>query len=160
MQEGWQAASDSDADVHLEGDELNPHFSYDDEDKHVRHQVWMLDAVTAVERVARRTPIGPGDLRSVAAWARRIPRYGRYGTIRATRMPLNCYVRSRPEMMWTLTVKGTFCASPACRIGARGRSRWTRRTWTLIDEHMQVYPQPYTIQYLGYKPGEVALSFR
>ena len=32
--------------------------------------------------------------------------------------------------------------------------------WTVTDEHMTKYPQPYTIQYSGYKKGELALSFR
>ena len=30
---------------------------------------------------------------------------------------------------------------------------------TATDEHMQVYPQPYTIEYYGYHPDKVALSF-
>src|SRR6185312_6749651 len=51
VQEAWQRAADSDADVHLEGDELNPHFAYDDEDAHVRHQVWFLDGVTALNEM-------------------------------------------------------------------------------------------------------------
>ena len=54
-QEAWQAASDSDAKIDLDDPSLNPHFAYDDEDAHVRHQVWFLDAVTALNemRVAR-----------------------------------------------------------------------------------------------------------
>ena len=31
--------------------------------------------------------------------------------------------------------------------------------WTVTDEHMLTYPSPYTIEYYGYKPGVVALSF-
>ena len=34
VQDAWQRAEDAGADVHLEGDELNPHFAYDDEDAH------------------------------------------------------------------------------------------------------------------------------
>ena len=54
-QEAWQAASDADAKITLDTDSLNPHFAYDDEDAHVQHTVWFLDAVTALNqmRVAR-----------------------------------------------------------------------------------------------------------
>ena len=31
--------------------------------------------------------------------------------------------------------------------------------WTVTDEHMLTYPAPYSIEYYGYKPGVVALSF-
>ncbi|HEV2276077.1 MAG TPA: glycosyl hydrolase family 18 protein, partial [Acidobacteriaceae bacterium] len=65
VQDGWQAASDADADVHLEGDELNPHFAYDDEDNHVRHQVWMLDSVTALNEMRAARQMG---LQAFALW--------------------------------------------------------------------------------------------
>ena len=51
VQDAWQRAEDAGADVHLEGDELNPHFAYDDEDAHLRHQVWFMDGVTALNEL-------------------------------------------------------------------------------------------------------------
>ena len=41
-QEAWQAASDSESQIDFDEDSLNAHFAYDDEDAHVRHQVWFL----------------------------------------------------------------------------------------------------------------------
>ena len=67
MQDGWQAASDANADLRLAGDELNPHFAYDDEDDHVRHQVWMLDAVTALNELRAARQMGVQTIRLVAA---------------------------------------------------------------------------------------------
>ena len=49
----------------LEGDELNPHFAYDDEDAHVRHQVWFLDGVTALNEMRAGRQMG---LRTFALW--------------------------------------------------------------------------------------------
>ncbi len=66
VQEVWQRAAESDADVHLEGDELNPHFVYDDEDEHVRHQVWFLDGVTALNELRAARSMG---LKTFALWA-------------------------------------------------------------------------------------------
>lgn len=65
VQEVWQEASDSEADVHLEGDELNAHFAYDDEDSHQRHQVWFLDGVTALNEMRAARQMG---LRTFVLW--------------------------------------------------------------------------------------------
>ena len=65
VQDGWQAASEASADIRLAGDELNPHFAYDDEDAHVRHQVWMLDAVTTLNELRAARQMG---LQTFALW--------------------------------------------------------------------------------------------
>ncbi len=65
VQDAWQRALDADADVHLEGDELNAHFAYDDEDNNVRHQVWFLDGVTALNELRAARQMG---LRTFALW--------------------------------------------------------------------------------------------
>ncbi len=64
-QEAWQAASDSDSQVELDGDSLNAHFAYDDEDAHVRHQVWFLDAVTALNQMRAARALG---IQTYALW--------------------------------------------------------------------------------------------
>src|SRR5262249_18968029 len=46
VQEAWLHAQESDAEVTLDTDSLNPHFAYQEDDK-VEHKVWFLDAVTA-----------------------------------------------------------------------------------------------------------------
>jgi spore germination protein YaaH len=65
VQDAWQRAEDAGADVHLEGDELNGHFAYDDEDAHLRHQVWFLDGVTALNELRAARQMG---LRTFALW--------------------------------------------------------------------------------------------
>src|ERR1700683_488340 len=65
VQTGWGAAADANADLRLAGDELNPHFTYDDEDNHVRHQVWMLDAVTALNELRAARQMG---VQTIALW--------------------------------------------------------------------------------------------
>ena len=54
VQEAWLEASDAESDVDFDSDAMNPHFAYLDENN-VRHDVWFLDAVTALNqmRVAR-----------------------------------------------------------------------------------------------------------
>ncbi len=158
VQDGWQAASDAGAQVHLEGDELNPHFAYDDEDAHVRHQVWMLDAVTALNELRAARQMG---LQTFALW--------RLG--------------SEDPSLWSIWDHPSDKDAPRRLTGIppgddvetdgegdilriTGEPHTGSRTidmdsdnWTVTDEHMVTYPQPYTIQYYGYKPGEVALTF-
>ena len=158
VQTGWQAASDANADLRLAGDELNPHFTYDDEDAHVRHQVWMLDAVTALNELRAARQMG---LQTFALW--------RLG--------------EEDGSLWSIWDRPSNPAAPQSLkqvppgddvdydgdgdiLRITGEPHPGSRTidmddynWTVTDEHMLTYPSPYTIEYYGYKPGVVALTF-
>jgi cellulose synthase/poly-beta-1,6-N-acetylglucosamine synthase-like glycosyltransferase/peptidoglycan/xylan/chitin deacetylase (PgdA/CDA1 family)/spore germination protein YaaH len=158
VQDGWQAASDANADLRLAGDELNPHFTYDDEDNHVRHQVWMLDAVTALNELRAARQMG---LQTFALW---------------------CLGEEDPSL-WSIWDHPSNMDAPQLLkqvppgddvvtdgdgdiLRITGEPHRGSRTidmdsynWTVTDEHMLTYPSPYTIEYYGYKPGVVALSF-
>jgi peptidoglycan-N-acetylglucosamine deacetylase len=158
VQEGWQAAADADADVRFAGDELNPYFAYDDEDNHVRHQVWMLDAVTSLNELRAARQMG---LQTFALW--------RLGSEDPSLWSVWDHpdAKDAPQQLRNVP--------PGDDVDAEGEGDILRITgqphsgtrtidmdsdnWTLTDEHMETYPQPYTIQYSGYKPGELALSF-
>ena len=158
VQDGWQAASDANADLRLAGDELNPHFTYDDEDNRVRHQVWMLDAVTALNELRAARQMG---LQTFALW---------------------CLGEEDPSL-WSIWDHPSNMTAPQLLkqvppgddvvtdgdgdiLRITGEPHRGSRTidmdsynWTVTDEHMLTYPSPYTIEYYGYKPGVVALSF-
>jgi peptidoglycan-N-acetylglucosamine deacetylase len=158
VQDGWQAASEANADVRLAGDELNPHFTYDDEDAHVRHQVWMLDAVTALNQLRAARQMG---IQTFALW---------------------CLGEEDPSV-WSIWDHPSNLAAPQSLkqippgddvvsdgegdiLHITGEPHPGSRTidmdsynWTVTDEHMLTYPSPYAIEYYGYKPGVVALSF-
>src|ERR1019366_2859473 len=65
VQEAWQRAADADADLDLDYNSLNPHFSYIDEDDHVRHVVWFLDSVTVLDEMRGARELG---LQTFALW--------------------------------------------------------------------------------------------
>jgi cellulose synthase/poly-beta-1,6-N-acetylglucosamine synthase-like glycosyltransferase/peptidoglycan/xylan/chitin deacetylase (PgdA/CDA1 family)/spore germination protein YaaH len=158
VQTGWQAASDANADLRLAGDELNPHFTYDDEDAHVRHQVWLLDAVTALNELRAARQMG---LQTFALW---------------------CLGEEDPSL-WAIWDHPSNMGAPELLkqvppgddvdydgdgdiLRITGEPHPGSRTidmdsynWTVTDEHMLTYPSPYNIEYYGYKPGVVALSF-
>ncbi|MGH9568360.1 MAG: polysaccharide deacetylase, partial [Candidatus Angelobacter sp.] len=64
VQAQWLHAFESEADIDLDSDSLNPHFGYV-EDNGVEHQVWFLDAVTAFNEMRAARELG---LRTFALW--------------------------------------------------------------------------------------------
>jgi len=56
VQEAWLEASDSETDINFDDDEMNPHFAYLDGD--VRHDVWFLDGVTALNQMRSAHALG------------------------------------------------------------------------------------------------------
>jgi cellulose synthase/poly-beta-1,6-N-acetylglucosamine synthase-like glycosyltransferase/peptidoglycan/xylan/chitin deacetylase (PgdA/CDA1 family)/spore germination protein YaaH len=163
-QEAWQAASDSESQIDLDDDTLNVHFAYDDEDAHVRHQVWFLDAVTVLNQMRAARALG---IQTYALW--------RLGSEDNSLWKIwDSPLRSDP-------VKELAKVEPGYDVDTEGQGdilRVTRkpqsgqRTLTMddddsipvdyrsiTDEHMDSYPLSYTVMQYGYHPKQVALSF-
>jgi cellulose synthase/poly-beta-1,6-N-acetylglucosamine synthase-like glycosyltransferase/spore germination protein YaaH/peptidoglycan/xylan/chitin deacetylase (PgdA/CDA1 family) len=64
VQEAWIGSRDAEEDVDFDGDELNPYFSYLD-DNNVQHDVWFLDAVTALNEMRAAQTVG---IQTFALW--------------------------------------------------------------------------------------------
>ena len=163
VQEAWQRASDADADLDLDYDSLNPHFSYIDVDKHVRHVVWFLDAVTLLDEMRGARALG---LQTFALWRLGMEDRSLWS------------IWDKPSSPDALTALGVVLPGHDLDdeglgdiIRVTGTPKSGRRTVhldtdepdprrTLIDdEHMDEYPRTYTVEQYGYHPGEVALSF-
>jgi cellulose synthase/poly-beta-1,6-N-acetylglucosamine synthase-like glycosyltransferase/peptidoglycan/xylan/chitin deacetylase (PgdA/CDA1 family)/spore germination protein YaaH len=163
-QEAWQAASDSDSQIDLDDDSLNPHFAYDDVDAHERHQVWFLDAVTIQNQMRAARTVG---IQTYALWK----------------------LGSEDNSLWKIwdhpmtsdPVKELAQVAPGYDVDTEGEGdvlRVTRnpqngtRNVTMDDddsvpvdyrmitqESMESYPLSYTVEQYGYHPNKVALSF-
>ena len=64
VQEAWIGSRDSEEDIDYDGDALNPHFSYRDDDNYL-HDVWFLDAVTALNQMRAAQTVG---IQTFALW--------------------------------------------------------------------------------------------
>ena len=163
-QDAWQAASDADATIELDPDSLNAHFSYDDEDAHLRHEVWYLDAVTVLNEMRAARTLG---IQTFSLW--------RLG--------------SEDGSLWKIwdnptkidPAKALAAVPPGYNVDTEGSGDILRivkrpttgaRTLTLDDddqvpvpvkmvtkEVMQAYPSSYTVEQYGYQPRKVSLSF-
>ncbi len=159
----WQRASDADADLDLDYDTLNPHYQYIDEDSNQRHVVWFLDGVTVLNEMRAARQLG---LQTFALW--------RLGTEDSSLWN----IWDRPANPGALTALGT--VQPGHDVDVEGEGDIMRitglpqtgkrtlevdtdepdpRKKLIVDEHMEVYPHTYTVQYYGYHPDEVAISF-
>jgi peptidoglycan-N-acetylglucosamine deacetylase len=163
VSDAWQRASDADADLDLDYDSLNPHFEYIDEDENQRHVVWFLDGVTLLDEMRAARQLG---LQTFALW--------RLGTEDSSLW--NVWDKpSNPSSLAALEK-----VAPGHDVDAEGDGDIMRvtglpkegtrtvqidtdepdpRKKLIIDEHMDVYPQTYTVAYYGYHANEVALSF-
>jgi spore germination protein YaaH len=163
-QDAWQSASDAGAQIEIDPDSLDPHFAYDDEDAHTRHQVWYLDAVTVLNQMRAARALGIGTF---SLW--------RLG--------------SEDDSLWKIWDTPTHVdpqialasVNPGHTVDTEGAGDILRVTRTpragsrtielddddsipiayrsIVKEAMTSYPLPYTITQYGYHPKQVALSF-
>jgi cellulose synthase/poly-beta-1,6-N-acetylglucosamine synthase-like glycosyltransferase/peptidoglycan/xylan/chitin deacetylase (PgdA/CDA1 family)/spore germination protein YaaH len=163
VQEAWQRAADADADLDLDYDSLNPHFSYIDEDDHVRHEIWFLDSVSLFDEMRGARALG---LQTFALW--------RLGEEDRSLWS----IWDKPSSPDSLNALGT--VPPGHDLDDEGVGDIIRVTGTpksgkrtvqidsdepdarqklIVDEHMDEYPLSYKVKHYGYQPGKVAISF-
>jgi cellulose synthase/poly-beta-1,6-N-acetylglucosamine synthase-like glycosyltransferase/spore germination protein YaaH/peptidoglycan/xylan/chitin deacetylase (PgdA/CDA1 family) len=157
VQDAWLAARDSDEDVNFDDDAMNPHFSYLDEHS-LRHDIWFLDAVTALNQMRSAQSLG---IQTFALW--------RLG--------------SEDRSLWKVwDLPGDTAAAeklrdvpPGAEVDMEGQGEVLRieskpahgsRDLTLdanskliTDEVFQNLPEPYRVGRYGYSPNKVAITF-
>jgi cellulose synthase/poly-beta-1,6-N-acetylglucosamine synthase-like glycosyltransferase/peptidoglycan/xylan/chitin deacetylase (PgdA/CDA1 family)/spore germination protein YaaH len=158
VQDAWQLADDAGADVHLYGDELNPYFAYDDEDANERHVVWFLDGVTALNEMRAARDMG---IRTFALWRLGIedPTIWKVWDNPSAPNAPQALASVQPGADVDVEGEGDIMRiTQTPRVGHREIQMSSDHS-TIIDEQMTVLPRSYVVQYYGYHPKEVALSF-
>jgi peptidoglycan-N-acetylglucosamine deacetylase len=163
-QGAWQEASDSGAEISLDSDSLNPHFAYDDVDAKQQHQVWFLDAVTALNQMRVARALG---IETFAMWRLGLEDDSLW---RVWDRPL----QSNPvkELAEVAPGQDVDTEGDGDILRVTGQPQNGHRTLTMDDdktippqylsivtESMDSYPLPYILSQYGYHPKEVALSF-
>ena len=149
----------------LDYDTLNPHFEYIDEDKQPAARGLVPRCRDGAERVARARAHWACRPSRCGGWARKTARSGISGTSPA--VPIRCRRWEPCSRATTSTPKGdgeiirvTGLPKPGKRTVEVDTDEPDPRKKLIIDEHMDVYPNTYTIQQYGYHPNQVALSLR
>jgi peptidoglycan-N-acetylglucosamine deacetylase len=157
VQEAWLAARDSDEDVTFDDDALNPHFSYLDESS-LRHDVWFLDGVTALNHMRAAQTLG---IQTFALW--------RLG--------------GEDRSLWKVwDMPGDVGAADKLRdvppgqdVDMEGQGEILRiedrpthgtrdltidaNTKLITDENFQTLPEPFRVARYGYSQNKVVLTF-
>ncbi len=157
VQEAWIGARDSEEDVDYDGNALNPHFSYEDDD-HLRHDVWFLDAVTALNEMRAAQTVG---IQTFALW--RLGSEDR-SLWRVWDMPGEANASDRLKDVppgQDVDMEGS---GEILHIEARptnGARELTIDTQTgLIDgEEFKTLPEPYRVARYGASRNQLALTF-
>jgi peptidoglycan-N-acetylglucosamine deacetylase len=157
VQDAWLAARDSDEDVSFDDDAMNPHFSYLDE-KSVQHDIWFLDAVTALNQMRLAQTYG---IQTFALW--RLGHEDR-SLWRVWDVPGDPGAPDKLEKV-----------PPGADVDMEGQGEILRiedkpapgqRDLTIdagskmiTDEVFQNLPEPYRVGRYGYSPDKVAITF-
>jgi len=163
-QQAWQQAYDSNSRIDLDDDSLNVHFAYDDDDAHVRHYVWFLDAVTVLNEMRAARELG---IQTYALW-----RLGQEDNslwkvwdapLRAD--PAKDLARVPPG--YDVDTEGEGDILRVTRTPQDGSRDLTmddddsvpKQYRMVLQETMESYPLSYTVNQYGYHPKKVAISF-
>lgn len=163
-QEAWQAASDSESQVELDGDSMNPHFAYDDEDAHVRHEVWFLDAVTVLNEMRAARALG---LQTIALWRLGQEDDSLWNIWDSPLKTSPARDLAKVDPGYDIDTEGqgdilkvTRKPQPGTRSITMDDDKTVPLEYRMIeDESMDTYPLSYTVEQYGYHPKKVALSF-
>ena len=163
VSEAWQTASDADAYLDLDYDTLNPHFEYMDEDTNERHVVWFLDGVTMLNELRGARQLG---LSTFALWRLGSEDSSLWNVWDKPSGPDSLQALSSLQPGHNINIEGegdimriTGLPKPGKRTLTIDTDEPDPRKKLIIDEHMDVYPRNYTVDYYGYHPNEVAISF-
>jgi cellulose synthase/poly-beta-1,6-N-acetylglucosamine synthase-like glycosyltransferase/spore germination protein YaaH/peptidoglycan/xylan/chitin deacetylase (PgdA/CDA1 family) len=157
VQDAWLTARDSEEDVNFDDDAMNPHFSYLDEHS-LRHDIWFLDAVTALNHMRAAQNLG---IQTFALW--------RLG--------------SEDRSLWRIwdqpgdagATEKLKDVPPGADVDMEGQGEILRiedrpahgirdltidaNSHLITDEVFQTLPEPYRVGRYGYSPNKVALTF-
>ena len=163
VSEAWQRASDADADLDLDDDSLNPHFEYIDEDTNQRHVVWFLDGVTMLNELRGARQLG---LSTFALWRLGFEDNSVWNVWDKPSAPESLQALNSVQPGHDLDIEGegdimrvTGLPKPGKRTVTIDTDEKDPRKKLIMDEHMDVYPRTYTVEYYGYHPNQVAISF-
>ena len=156
VQDAWLAARDSDEYVDFDGDSLNPHINYLDENN-LRHDIWFTDAVTGLNQMRAARQLG---VRTFALW--RLGSEDR-SLWKIWDFPLDSAAPSKlaevpPGQDVDMEGDGEILNLEATPTNG-SRTITLDRSGLITDEVMDSLPEPYRVGRYGASPNQVVITF-
>ena len=157
VQEAWIGARDSEEDIDFDYDSMNPHFSYMDE-KNLRHDVWFLDGVTALNemRAARRLGIKTFALWRLGSEDRSLWKVWDLPNEPSAPDKLK---EVPPGQDVDMEGQGEILRIEARPANGQRDISVDSSTGLIEDEVFQMLPEPYRVARYGATPKQVAITF-
>ena len=157
VQDAWLAARDSETDVQFDGDSLNPHLTYLDE-QNLKHEVWFLDGVSALNQMRAARQLG---VRTFALW--RLGSEDR-SLWKIWDSPTEYDAPSRladvpPGQDVDMEGNGEILNVEATPGNGQRNVTLDRSSGLITDEAMDALPEPYRVGRYGANPKQVAITF-
>ena len=156
VQDAWLRAHESEAEPEFDGDSMNPHFAYRDE-KNQRHDVWWLDAVTALNQMRAAQKLG---INTFALW--RLGSEDRsLWTVFDVPAEANAPDKLKPLLPgYDVDMEGSGEIIYIEQRPQKGQRELTVDASGIISaETIDTLPLPYQVAQYGSKPKSVAITF-
>jgi len=157
VQEAWLEAEDADTDVNFDDDAMNPHFAYLDENN-IRHDVWFLDGVTALNQMrgARELGINTFALWRLGSEDRSLwAVWDRPGDANAPNELKNV----PPGQDVDIEGQGEILRIDAKPAPGEREVKFDADTGLVSDEIFKTMPTPYKVDMYGSSPNKIAITF-
>jgi cellulose synthase/poly-beta-1,6-N-acetylglucosamine synthase-like glycosyltransferase/spore germination protein YaaH/peptidoglycan/xylan/chitin deacetylase (PgdA/CDA1 family) len=157
VQEAWIGARDSEEDIDFDSNSLTPHFGYEDDD-HFRHDVWFLDAVTALNEMRAAQTLG---IQTFALW--RLGAEDR-SLWRVWDMPGEANASDRlkdvpPGQDVDMEGNGEILHIEARPTDGERELSLDKQTGLIDGETFKSLPEPYRVARYGYSKNQLAMTF-
>ncbi len=157
VQEAWIGSRDAEEEVDYDGDALNPHFSYLDDDN-FRHDVWFLDAVTALNEMRAAQTLG---IQTFALW--RLGAEDR-SLWRVWDMPGEANASDRlkdvpPGQDVDMEGNGEILHIEARPTDGERVLTIDKQTGLIDGEEFKSLPEPYRVARYGFSKNQLAMTF-
>ena len=157
VQEAWIGSRDAEEDIDFDGDALNPHFSYKDDDN-FQHEVWFLDAVTALNEMRAAQSVG---IQTFALW--RLGSEDR-SLWRVWDMPGEANASDRlkdvpPGQDVDMEGSGEILHIEARPTDGERTLSIDNKTGLIDGEEFKSLPEPYRVARYGASKNELAMTF-
>jgi peptidoglycan-N-acetylglucosamine deacetylase len=157
VQEAWIGSRDAEEEIDFDGDALNPHFSYLD-DSNFRHDVWFLDAVTALNEMRAAQTLG---IQTFALW--RLGAEDR-SLWRVWDMPGEANASDRlkdvpPGQDVDMEGSGEILHIEAKPTNGTRDLSIDKQTGLIDGETFKSLPEPYRVARYGFSKNQLAMTF-
>ena len=157
VQEAWLAAHESEADPEMDSDSLNPHFSYMESNR-LRHDVWYMDAVTALNQMRGAEALG---VTNFALWRLGAEDRSLWSVWNSPNDPdaPKRLERVPPGADVDIEGKGEILGVEALPAAGRRTLTVDPESGLITDEIFSAIPTPYRIGQHGLKKNQIAITF-